>query len=620
MTTQTNRLFSFFLVLTLLLSSVPAYAAPAGQEPSLQDCSAVAEETLQSELNVVTQQVFAAALAAVDLDRIVDRQWVTLEMDKAVDEAVDLAIARVQSETDLWNKFLSGWAPDKAKELTLAVANYSFDAPAFRTKMDELSAAVSQDVADQLALASAESVSAALYCLQTFIGRNYSKALVNAFEERVQLATSSASLVNSEEVSPDILQMIGEHQMALGGVGVIIAAQITRKIVTSLAQRISQRVAGRIVGRVLGRAGSTIIPIAGWIVGTGMIVYDLYEGRSGALPQIQASIKSQSVKAGIRSEIASSIRPELEAELPTLARSIANDLFAEWRNVKRNIRQVIELSAQDPQFGAILNNLQTSEQVAQLVDLVGIVTAAGGQDALNTAIADGSLEQVANLPASAVTLVEANGSLQSAINWHEAVGARLNDVVALEIYKTFTPETVDLEQLDQLLALGDKTAVARLAVLAPEQSTVLLGLPTENLVLLASQRTPDELAWLAETLPALDNAQANALVARILSQPAVVAPLRQLGDIQQVIASGNLDGAITFVTGAKDPATYWIDAGSVVAGAVSPQLFAAKHGQWPTVGAGAALLLMFLIALRLVYSLGHWLVSPMTFLRPGKKK
>jgi len=615
------RFVSLVLVIALLWGVLPANAAPTGQAtPTLQDCSTVAEDTLQGELNVVTQQVFAGALKRVDLDAIVDEQWVTLQMDPVVDAAVDRAVERVKSETDLWNKFLSGWSPDKAKELTLAVATYTFGDPAFRTQMDGLSAAVSQDVADQLALASADSVSAALYCLQTFIGSNYSKALVNAFEERVQTATASANLVNSDAVSPDILKMVGEHQMALGGVGVIIVAQITRKIVTSIAQRISERVAGKIVGRVLGKAGSTVIPIAGWIIGTGMIVYDLYEGRDGALPQVQESIKSAPVKAGIRSEIASSIRPELEAELPGLARSIANDLYTEWRAVKRNIRQVIDLAAQNAAFAKILGSMQTSEQMSRLVDLVGIVAKDGGQGTVDRVIEDGSLEKVANLPASAVTLVQESGSLQSALDWHAAVGSRLNDVVAFEIYKHRTPETVDLAQLDALLALGDKTAVARVALLAPEQAGELLKLSTENLVALANQLAPDELGWLAGVLPGVTQERRNALVARILSQPATVASLRRLGDgdIQQVINSGNLDAAVTFVAGPKDLGAFWQDVTTVLTGGVSPTLFSAKHGIWPSVGAVAALLLLLLVAFRLVVGMGAWLVEPLSIFRRRK--
>ena len=141
-----NNLLALLLGAILFGESAPVSAAPLAQAtpatgtstapaPSLQDCSAVSEDALQGELNTVTQGVFAAALAAVDLDAIVARHWVTLQMDAAVAEAVDLALARVQSETDLWNQFLSGWSPDKAQELTLAVATYTFDAPTFRLEL-----------------------------------------------------------------------------------------------------------------------------------------------------------------------------------------------------------------------------------------------------------------------------------------------------------------------------------------------------------------------------------------------------------------------------------------------------------------------------------------------------
>lgn len=610
---------SLLLVGTFLFEAVPVLAAPPTQAPpTLQDCSAVAEDALQGELNSVTQQVFATALMGVDLEAIVARHWVTLEMDGAVAQAVDLAVQRVQSETDLWNQFLSGWSPDKAQELTLAVATYTFDAPAFRARMDELSAAVSQDVANQVAVASADGASAALYCLQTFIGRNYSQALVNAFEERVQAATGSASLLSTDELSPNILQMVGEHQMALGGVGVIIVAQITRKIVTSIAQRISQRVAGKIVGRVLGKAGSTVIPVAGWIIGGGMIAYDLWESREGALPQIRTSLQGQEVAASIRAEIAASILPELEAEIPGLARTVANDLFVEWRDTKRNIRQVLDLAAADPQFAAILQSLASSEQVARLVDLVGIVQQNGGEGALQQAIDDGSLAAVVNLPAGAVTLAAESGSLQSALDWYAAVGSRLDEVVALELYKGRTPQTVDLEQLDRLLALRDKTAVARLSLLAPAQLDALLALPAEILTPLANALPPDDLAWLAGSLPALTQEQANALVARILSQPAVVPVLRSLGDVRHVLDSGSIDDAITFVAGPKTLPDFWADAGTVATGNVAPGLFVAKHGIWPALGALLLLLLLILIGVRLLYGLGAWLVEPLGMLRRKK--
>lgn len=615
------RILSALLIVALMLPAHGVIAAPSSQHgDALRDCSTVTEETLQDELNIFTQQIFSAQVQALDLDAMIARQWVTLELDGAMDEAVALAVARVQSETDLWNRFLSAWSPDLARELTLSVATYTFDAPAFRTAMEGLAAAVARDIASDLVLASADSASAALFCMQTFIGANYSTALVRAFESRVAATTTGAQIVDAGAASPDLLAMIGKHQMALGGVGVIIAAQITRKIMTSIAQRISQRVAGRIAGRVLGRVGTTVVPLAGWIIGAGMIAYDLYDSRDGALPQIQTSLTSAAVKAGIRDEIAASIRPELQNEVPELARAVANDLFTEWRTVKRTIRQVLDLAAEDAAFAELLGSLQSQEQLAKLVQLVGLVQNAGGQAALDAAIADGSLQKVVALPDAAVALVRDSGSLQTALAWDAAVGSRLSEVVALELHKHLAPDQVDRTQLEALLALNDKTAVARLALLPPAQTAELLTLADANLIALANLLTPDDLAWLATQLPDLSAAQRNQLVARLLSQPAVIEPLRRLDTMAPLAGADNLDAAITFLTGAREGLDYLADSGAVLTGAVAPPLFWAKYGWWPTVGGSAGLLVILLVALRIVWGLFAWLLAPFGFLRRRQEK
>ncbi|MFO7633334.1 MAG: hypothetical protein R6W76_12375, partial [Caldilinea sp.] len=454
--------------------------------------------------------------------------------------------------------------------------------------------------------------------MQSFIDTNYSAALARTFESRVQAATTSTQMLDTDAASPDLLAMIGEHRWALGGVGVIIAAQITRKIMTTVAQRISQRVAGRIVGRVLGRVGTSVVPLAGWIIGTGMIAYDLYDSRDGALPQIQVSMKSADVAAGIRSEIAAAIRPELQTEVPELARAVANDLFTEWRTVKRTIRQVLDLATENPRFADLLASLQSQEQLAKLVQLVGIVLSGEGHAALDAAVADDTLRQVVSLPDAAVTLVRDSGSLQTALDWYAAVGSRLNDVVALDLHKHLTPDQADRAQLEALLALQDKTAVARLAILPPSQSAELLKLADANLVALANLLPPDDLAWLAGELPALSMAQRNQLVARLLSQPDAIEPLQRTGGLAQLAGADNLDASITFLIKPRGGLDYVADGASVIAGAVTPHLFWAKYGLWPTAGGIAGLLLILLVALRIVWGFGGWLLQPLGFLRRRK--
>ncbi len=610
--------------MALTLSAAPAMAAPGATAPTqqggdaLRDCSVVPEESLQDELNLVVQEIFAAQLAALDLNAIVEQQWTALGMDRILAEAVDLATARVQSETDLWNKFLSAWSPEAARELALAVATYAFDAPVFRNGMEALADAVSAAIAGELDVASAESTSAALYCMQTFIDANYSAALARAFERRVESAVTGAQLLEADAASPDLLALIDKHRWALGGVGVIVAAQLTRKLMVTVSQRISQRVAGQLAGRVLGRVGAGVVPLAGWVLGLGMIAYDLYDSRDGALPQIQAALKSSETAASIRREIAAAIQPELENEAPALARTVANELFAEWRTVKRTIRQVLDLAAEDPAFAELLASLQSQEQLSRLVQLVGVVMANGGRAALDAAVADGSLRRVLDLPEAAVTIVRDLGSLQAALDWYAAVGGRLNEVAALELHKHLTPAQVDRAQLDALLALKDKTAAARLALLPAPQLAELLKLSEANLVALANQLSPDDLAWLAAQTPMLSLEQRNQLVARLLSQPAVIEPLRRLGDLHQLANVGDLNKAITFLAGPRGGLDYAADSGAVLMGEISPQLFWAKYGLWPSVGAGVALLLLLLVALRLAWGFGAWLVQPFTHLRRRK--
>ena len=92
-------------------------------------------------------------------------------------------------------------------------------------------------------------------------------------------------------------------------------------------------------------------------------------------------------------------------------------------------------------------------------------------------------------------------------------------------------------------------------------------------------------------------------------------PSASSGDIRPIADSGSLDSAVTFVASAKDTGSYWLDVVSVLDGSVTPGLFMAKHGAWPTIGVVTLAVLVALIALRLVLGMGQWLVEPLTIFR-----
>lgn len=627
------RLCVAALLLSASLSAAPVQAAPArqGGEPvvtpstpvakgeTLAGCSEVDETALLDELNTVSQNALAVALAEVDIAAAVDRQWARLNVDTVVEAEVDRAVTRVQSETDLWNTFLSGWSAAKARELTLAVANYAFDSEGFRTSMDALANAVAEDISAQVGVLSAESVSAALYCLQTFIEGNYSQALLASFQDELQAGTAATAL-ESDAYAPGLLSVIDQHRLALGGIGVIIAAQISKRIVVAISKRIATRVAGRITGRVLGRIGTTVIPLAGWLIGAGLIAYDIYDSLDGALPQIQETLKSPEVMEGIRGEIAAAVAPELALELPTIARDIANDLYGQWLDVKRDIRVVLELAAEDAAFAGVLGSMTTDAQLSHLVNIVGAALPALGRAGVLAAAQDGTLERAAALSADVTPILAAGGSLQEAVAWAESAGDLLDEVIAFELYKHKAPGDLTRDQLAQLVALGDRDAVARLALLPAGQLAPLLAVAQPTLVTLAQQLDADDLAWLAETLPTLEAGERNALVARLATDPATLALVQQSNVLAELEPGENLDAALVFLAGPRDAGGLAADVAQVVSGPPTVRHFRIKYGWTTTLLTGLALLLLALVALRIVYGLVLWLLAPMRAVLPRRRE
>lgn len=607
------RMLLAFIILLEVLHPLAVEAAPVAQSSSLQECDVITEETLQDELNKVTQDVVATASEQLDVGRIVAAQWRVLEMDIAIDQEVDAAVERVKSREDYWNKFLSGWSTAKAEEITTAITMETFDSPNFHEKIDELSQAVAQQIGEEIAVISAQSVSAAFFCLQTFIDGNYSGALVSTFEEEVRLAAEEAGFDENSALDSNLLTVAGQHRTALGGVGVIIVAQVSRRILIELGESISKRIAGRIVGRVLGKAGSTIIPIAGWLVGAGMIAYDVYSNLDGAIPEISNTLKSEEVKEGIRGEITAAIEPELKRELPQIAREVSNQLYNEWRDVKRNIRQVLELAGENSAFQSILSSLETPQQLSKLVDLVGILLPTVGRDGILTAVENQSFAQVLQLPEAAFKIIEDTGSIEEALAWSEAVGTLLNGVVDYEIYKHQPPNGLEPDLLEALLALDNEVAIEKLVLLPPETLQTLLQIASTNLVSLSTQLTATDLASLASYIEVLGQQERNQLVARISSNPELVA---QLSDetVRDYLAANrdNFDEVLGFLLSSKEGMAAFNDVVQVATGGVPWQLFFYKYGTGQSLLVSGAMLLAALVLIRLVFGAIGWLLSPIT--------
>lgn len=595
----------------LALGWLPAHAAPSTQ-PLAQvtaqtsipaGCETVAPEELRDELNTVSQSIFASENSPVDIEGMVARQWAITGVDASIDAAVDDAVEQVRADADLWQRFLSGWSPAQAEELTQHVVDLAFTSATFRDAIDALAAAVAVDLAETVATLSAESATQATICLQSYVGARYSDALVTVFTRELQAEAETLDLGTDAGTDVGIWAVIDRHKSALGGVGVIIATQIAKRIVVRLGERIAERVAGRVVGRVLGKAGSTIIPVAGWVIGAALIAYDLYESRDGAIPQIQEGLQASEVKSAIRTEITDAVKTELRLETPQLARDIANDLYATWLDFQRKYTQVLTWAEDDPAFQELLAQVDDPAKLATLVD---VTLTALGTDGLQAALADGSMTRALDLPESAYAILRTSGSFATMLSWADVAGGSLDDVVALEVYKHKGPTDLNRDDLLALLAVGDPAAT-KLALLDATTLKQLLNLSRDNLASLAQTLSADDLAWLGGYLAALGQEQANQLVTLLLADPTMMAQLKDEQVQAQVAAARDVNAVLRFLAAPVTMMGVGEDLLQLGARRVTFGLFYAKYGLWVT---ALAVGLPLLIIAALLQSLLRWLFAP----------
>ncbi|MBK8046142.1 MAG: hypothetical protein IPK16_02815 [Anaerolineales bacterium] len=490
------------LLFALVFSASPVQAAPAsqalppGSQYTVGDCRGVDKQTLRDEIERHALDVIASGAAPLDIDGLVARKWQELEMDAVVDGAVQKSVDNLMVEEAYLDKLLSGWWGEKAQEYAERIANDAFSSPAFQVKLTELSEAIGAEVARQVEGQFAQAASVALLCLQEYVGEQYSRTLFDAFQGNVQ--RDVAKLDFTVENAP-VMQAIDQHGLAIAGVGTIIVTQLTYRLTLKLSEKIAQRVAGKVTGRVLGKAGSSLIPVAGWIIGIAMIAYDLWEGNQGALPQIQEALQSEEVKLRIRSEIASAIKDDLPDQASLIALETSVSLLEQWQGFCNSYDYICSLAERNADFGAILDGAALNE-LGGLATLVGWYMDQAGGAELDRVIADGTLERLLALPAATVDELTSANQPHVIDAWLALTGDKLPEVLALGIHHVTTPDQLDGRMLSALLALPDAASAKKVLSLAPRQQQVLLALAPTAYAKLVSQESAVDLARIANQM------------------------------------------------------------------------------------------------------------------------
>jgi len=294
----------------------------------------------------------------------------------------------------------------------------------------------------------------------------------------------------------------------LTGLGIIVVTEIVRRVATKISQKIAQRIAGKIAGRILGKAGSSLIPIAGWVIGIGLIAWDLIDGGKGALPQIQEALQDESVKQGIRDEIVDAIEKSLPEEVEVVAKEIAITTVEEWDSFCDTRPDLCELAKADENFQDILDDTPV-EQLGELNNLVDLFVDNLGRKELQDALDNGSLEKLV----TAQPILLATKSVPLSLEWLDLAGDQLDQLIALELYRDYAPQDFTDANLPQLLRLQDKSSIEKILALSDEEQAILLDLPGPDLRSITQSATNEELSWLASYLPELSgDSRLNTLV------------------------------------------------------------------------------------------------------------
>lgn len=447
-----KRFTLVLFVICLTLSAMPTYATVLSQnnDPgdfTFSDCEKIDEEgkNLAEEIKKIASSVVKEESRTWEIQRIVDQEWTRLGLDLVVNNEVKRAVDKRREDEGYWTRFWSGWSEETANELTNKIVEDAFSSEVFTKKIDELSLGVTSNIIEELEASFAKAASIAFLCMRAYASTKYSKNLIAVFEQEI-----SSPVRDTAITTPDFDLSIPEvHSKALGGMGIIVVSQISRQLGSKIARIIGQRIVSQIAGRVLARVGAAIVPVAGWVIGLGLIVWDLWEGGKGALPQIQEELQSEELKVKIRDEISSAVISAIDEGTPDIARELANTLTDEWENFCQSRRYMCLIASENHTFQMILDNTPL-DQIEDLELLLNIYMDNTGRVELEQALQSGDFEKILILSTPAFEILRTTKSSEKVLGWANLAGRELSQVVRTGLHLEYDPKELDKQSLATL--------------------------------------------------------------------------------------------------------------------------------------------------------------------------
>ncbi len=387
----------FFLLLSLAFSV----------HLSLAECEKIsAWSTLDSAaLAKLLQPIFLRELNHIsdpeNFEENLERYW----QAEGLSSSWRLALARsskiLSAEQDLWQNLESAWSAEKTQALTETLLKMSLAHPDFAPRLQEVSYRLLRDLSPDWQAALTAAINEAITCLGDLLGSQFATALLKSFEDE---------LGQQRLLDPELSIDSDQGELALLGLGSIIAGQTAR----ILGQQLANRLAGKIAERVLGKVLTSGIPVVGWVVGGVMISVDAVNSARGALPMIREELGKTASIALLQQGLRDSFQELLTQENERLAEQMSRHLAERWQTFQSDYALTLTLSARYPVLEALLLDTPQSAWL-WFTELIAWLYEKPARFEL--ALKNGDLAQLRQLPPESFAWLKQQADFQDVRRW-----------------------------------------------------------------------------------------------------------------------------------------------------------------------------------------------------------
>jgi hypothetical protein len=562
-----------------------AYAqAPA--VVTIDECRNLNDADVRDRIRDVAATSLKTELAAIDFPALVNKFWAKAEVNARIDREVDAAVGLVRSDTSWADRAYSTVSQSAAKRYATAVADKTYNSEGFKDALNELATGVAKDAGAQIEKATAKISNPIIACVQTALQSRYGGAIAQVF------ATESQKNLEAKAEQPPVKietgDLVATNAQSISGMVLIVTRRVIAKVVQSVGTRIAGVVASRIVSSVAG------------LVGLALIAKDIYEAGDGVFPIIAERMKSDETKLVIKDEIGKTIQQDIGQQVGQIAQETAERLYAVWLDFKQKYNRLLSLSEKNATFGEFLRDRRL-DQLGKLGQIVDILYGTEGEKKLMERIANGSLNRaLLDLTDAGLVIAEEQKSIDKALRWTALAGKDLPRVVDLGVYRWLPVEGLTTENLQKILSINDRIAVARIANLDAKARDLILSFPADQMREFARRLNDRQLSAFADFQQNLSAGAAKRLLRAVVDDPSVMLDLTTEGVREAIYASRDQLAALNMIL--HDDASLFNysrifkDVELVEKGLVSYRVFWERY--WVAVLIAGFVLLIFLSWLR----------------------